>query len=103
MIIKQLFIFHFVCLTWIFFRAETFGKAVTILKGIFSFPWNDPQFSVVALLVIAGIWIYQFFYESRFRKILELSAVKIVLMLSMILYMVFFRTSGYEVFIYFRF
>jgi len=102
-ILKQLIVFHYVCVTWIFFRAETFGKAVTILKGIFSFPWTNPQFSVVALLFIAGIWLYQFVYESRFRKITELSAVKTVLMLSMILYMIFFRTSGYEVFIYFRF
>jgi len=102
-IIKQFFIFHFVCLTWIFFRAETFGKAVEVLKGIFSFTVADPKLSLAALLFMGGVLIYQYMYESRLRKVLELSAVKIILMLSMTLYMVFFRTSGYEIFLYFRF
>lgn len=102
-IFKQIFIFHFVCLTWIFFRAETFGKAVTVLKGIFTTPWGDPLFPVAGILIILGIWLYQFIYESGFRKVLEPSYIKIVLMLLMGLYMVFFRTSGYEVFLYFRF
>jgi alginate O-acetyltransferase complex protein AlgI len=102
-IVKQLFTFHFVCLTWIFFRAETFGKAVTVLKGIFTFPWVNPQFPVVAIMFIISVWLYQFIYESRLRTVLELSAVKIVLMFSMIFYMVFFRMAGYEIFIYFRF
>ncbi|MBT4484657.1 MAG: MBOAT family protein, partial [Candidatus Latescibacteria bacterium] len=102
-IVKQILIFHFVCITWIFFRAETFGKAATVLKGILSSPWGDPQFAVVAILFIAAIWLYQFIYESKLRRALDLSAVKIALMVLMILYMVFFRTSGYEIFLYFRF
>jgi D-alanyl-lipoteichoic acid acyltransferase DltB (MBOAT superfamily) len=102
-IVKQVFIFHYVCLTWIFFRAETFGKAVAILKKIFTFTYIDPRFSIAALVFIALVLLYQFIYESRFRRMLELSAVKIGLMVSMILYMVFFRTSGYEIFLYFRF
>ena len=102
-IIKQIFIFHFVCLTWIFFRAETFGTAVDILKGMFSFSAADPKLSIVALLFMGSVLIYQYMYESGFRKLLDISAVKITLMLSMILYMVFFRTSGYEIFLYFRF
>ena len=102
-IVKQFLVFHIVCLTWIFFRAETFGKAITILKGIFSFTLADPKFSIAALLFMGGILLYQFIYESKFYKVLELSAVKVIFMLSMILYMVFFRTSGYEIFLYFRF
>ena len=102
-IVKQLLVFHFVCLTWIFFRAETLGDAVTVLTGIFSFVWVDPRFPVVAILLILGVWLYQFMYESNFRKILELSFVRVGLVLSMILYLFFFRTSGYEVFYYFRF
>ncbi|MBN1291000.1 MAG: MBOAT family protein [Candidatus Latescibacteria bacterium] len=102
-IAKQFLIFHIVCLSWIFFRAETFGKAMTVLKGIFSCSLTDPKFSITALLFMGCILLYQFIYESNFRRILELSAVKVILMLSMILYMVFFRTSGYEIFLYFRF
>ncbi|MCE5249216.1 MBOAT family protein [bacterium] len=102
-IFKQIFIFHYVCVTWIFFRAETFGKAITILRKIFTFTLTDPRFSIAALLFIAAVLLYQFMYESGLRRFLELSAVKIVLMVSMIVYMIFFRTSGYEIFLYFRF
>lgn len=102
-IVKQLFTFHFVCLTWIFFRANTFKDAMTILKGIFTFVAKDPLFPVIGIAFILLVWAYQFIFESRFRTVLEFSAVKIALMLAMILYMVFFRTSGYEVFYYFRF
>ena len=102
-IVKQLFIFHLVCLTWIFFRAETFGKAVQVLKGIFSFEWGDPRFSIVALLFMAAVFGYQYVYESRYKKLLEFSGIKIFFMVAMILYMIFFRTSGYEIFLYFRF
>ena len=102
-IVKQIAIFHFVCLTWIFFRAETFGKAIAMLKGIFTFTLTDPKFSIAALIFMGAVLLYQYLYESRFRTILEHSTVKVGLMLTMILYMIFFRTSGYEIFLYFRF
>jgi len=102
-IVKQILIFHFVCLTWIFFRAETFGKAVEIASGIFTRAWSDPGFPIAGILFMLGVWVYQFVYESRFRGLLASSYVKVALMVSMILYMIFFRTSGYEVFLYFRF
>jgi D-alanyl-lipoteichoic acid acyltransferase DltB (MBOAT superfamily) len=102
-IVKQFFTFHFVCLTWIFFRADSFDKAVTILKNIFSFPYSDPKFPLIALAFIILVWAYQFAFESRFRRMLEYPAVRVALMLCMVLYMVFFSTPGYEKFYYFRF
>ena len=102
-IIKQICVFHFVCVTWIFFRAETFGDAIAVLKGIITYSTDDPQFSVAGIGIMLSVLLYQFVFESRFRVALEHSAVKICLMLSMILYMIFFRTSGYEIFLYFRF
>jgi alginate O-acetyltransferase complex protein AlgI len=102
-LVKQIFTFHFVCLTWIFFRAESFGKAVTILKNIFTFPYVDPKFPLVAIAFILIVWAYQFAFESRYRKALEYPAARVAIMLAMILYMVFFSTPGYEKFYYFRF
>ncbi len=101
--IKQILVFHIVCLAWIFFRAETFGKAMEILGGIFTSPWTDPTFPVAGILFILAVWIYQFVYESGLKRALKLSYVKVVLMSLMILYMIFFRTAGYEIFLYFRF
>ncbi len=101
--IKQFFIFHYVCITWIFFRAETFGKAVLILRGIVSSAWADPRFPVAGILAVLAVWAYQYIFESRLGWTLQHSAVKVSLMAGMILYMIFFRTSGYEIFLYFRF
>ena len=102
-IIKQLLIFNIVSFAWVFFRAETFEKAVVIVRGIFSFTGGNPQIPIMAVLLCAGIWIYQYIFESRFRIVLELPVVKIGLMLLMLLYMIFLGTSGYEPFIYFQF
>ena len=102
-IFKQLLVFHIVCLAWIFFRAETLGQAVTIVKGIFSFTPGDPHVPLMAVFFCASVWIYQYIFESRFKRILELQFVKIFLMLTLLLYMIFFGTSGYEPFIYFQF
>ncbi len=100
---KQIITFHIVCLTWIFFRADTFGNAMTILKNIFTFAPVDPLFPLLALLFIVLVWGYQFMFESRFRTVLEHSAVRVTLMLGMILYLVYFSMPGFEKFYYFRF
>jgi len=100
---KQMLVFHIVCLAWIFFRAETFGKAIEILTGIFTRPWNDPAFPIAGFIFILSVWAYQFIFESRLKRALELSYMKIALMTLMLLYMIFFRTAGYEIFLYFRF
>ncbi len=101
--VKQFVVFHWVCLTWIFFRAATFKEAVTVLKGIFAFTVSDPRFPLVAILFILFVWAYQWIFKSKYRRILDHSAVRISLMLGMMLYLVFFSTSGYEKFYYFRF
>lgn len=101
--VKQVLIFHFVCVTWIFFRAESFDQAVSVLGGIVTHPWTDPLFPVVGALFILAVAACQFLSESRFRAVLYSSHVKVGLMAAMILYMIFFGTAGDEVFLYFRF
>ncbi len=102
-IFKQVLTFHLVCFGWIFFRAETFKKAATVVKGIASCSLSDPGIPLVAVLFVIGIWGYQYLFESRYRRVLDLPAVRIGLMLFMLLYLVFFGTTGYEKFIYFQF
>ena len=41
--------------------------------------------------------------ESKLKHILEIGFVRVGMAVAMILYLFFFRTSGYEVFYYFRF
>lgn len=48
--------FHFVCFTWIFFRAATLEGALAILHGLAAFSWSMANMTlpVAAVLVLAG-------------------------------------------------
>jgi alginate O-acetyltransferase complex protein AlgI len=48
--------FHFVCFTWIFFRASTFENALGILRGLGSLSWGTENLTplVLGVLVLAA-------------------------------------------------
>ncbi len=103
--LKQLLVFAFVCFAWIFFRAENLNDAWLIVSRIFGFRWYDPAFPMLALGLVGGIWLYQFAYESRLRRLLEFSPVRVALVVGMIMYLLIVpgsEKSG-EAFIYFQF
>ncbi|NNL46919.1 MAG: MBOAT family protein, partial [Acidimicrobiia bacterium] len=54
-ILPMLATFHLVCLTWIFFRAETFGEAWSYLTGILSFRSGAPDYRAISLLLPLGL------------------------------------------------
>ena len=62
---------------WIFFRAENMSDACLIVTRIFTADWLDPTIPLLALMLVASVWLYQFLYESSARRLLELSAVRI--------------------------
>ncbi len=103
--VKQLLVFTFVCFAWIFFRADNLSEAWIIVTRIGSASWSDPAFPLLALLLVGSIWIYQFLYESRLRQLLEISAVRVALVVLMILYLCIVPgpETGGDAFIYFQF
>jgi alginate O-acetyltransferase complex protein AlgI len=101
--LKQFFVFHWVCLTWVFFRAATFGDAMLIVRRILSFTGGDPRFPLTAVLLVGLVLAYQILFRSKAKRFLGYPAVRVALMTAMMLYLVFFSTPGYEAFYYFRF
>jgi D-alanyl-lipoteichoic acid acyltransferase DltB (MBOAT superfamily) len=101
-LLKQAGVFLFVCLTWIFFRAESVGDAGFIVKRIFSGVWSDPQVPLLMLSIVALVWLYEFLYESRFRPVLASSAVRVAVAVFMVVYLCL-CSSGGGAFIYFQF
>ena len=95
----------FVCLmvSWVFFRAESTGDAITIITRTFTTGWQDPAFPLLALALVAAVWLYQFLYESGLRSWMELSTVRVFLVVLMILYLCIVPGSGGQAFIYFQF
>ncbi|MBN1803684.1 MAG: MBOAT family protein [Sedimentisphaerales bacterium] len=102
-IAKQLLVFIFVSFAWIFFRAETINDAWTIIIRIFSSGLKNPYCPLLALLLIAVVWLYQFIYESRIKWLLELKLVRIGIILLIVFYLVIFAPAGDKAFIYLQF
>src|ERR1043166_9067166 len=99
---KQLGVFLFVCFTWIFFRAGSLDDALLIVKRISTAAWHDPQMPALMLMLVAVIWLYQFCYESRWRRILQTSVVRVGAAVFIVLYLCLCASGG-GAFIYFQF
>jgi len=102
-IVKQLFVFAMVTFAWIFFRAATIGDAWTIVARIFTSGLSDPKCPLLALGLIAAVWVYQFLFESRLRSILEIRPVRIALMILLLTYLVLTVPAEGQPFIYMQF
>ncbi|MCU0914349.1 MAG: MBOAT family protein [Planctomycetes bacterium] len=100
---KQLFVFAFVMLAWIFFRARSIGDAGTILVRIFTSGFADPRCPVLMLLLIGAVWAYQYLFESRLRRILEWRIVRVTLMILLLAYLVLTVPAEGQPFIYMQF
>jgi alginate O-acetyltransferase complex protein AlgI len=53
--LRRFVTFHFVCLAWVFFRADSFGTAMTFLSRILTGGWGTPGVHAAYLLALAGI------------------------------------------------
>jgi D-alanyl-lipoteichoic acid acyltransferase DltB (MBOAT superfamily) len=101
-VVKQAWVFVYVCFTWIFFRAISLTQAGLALRRIGTAAWTDPGIPALMLLLVAAVWLYQFTYESRFRQLLAASGVRVTLAVCMVLYLCL-CSSGGGTFIYFQF
>jgi hypothetical protein len=101
--VKQLFVFAFVTFTWIFFRAASLEDASLIVARIFTSGWTDPQFPILLLAMIIGVWIYQFAWESRRQALLASAPIRVGLATTMALYLLLFASGRAQPFIYFQF
>ncbi len=55
-ILSVLFTFHFVCFTWIFFRAASFTQAYAILKQLATFSFEHANLgSAVLIILVLGL------------------------------------------------
>jgi D-alanyl-lipoteichoic acid acyltransferase DltB (MBOAT superfamily) len=104
-LIKQAWVFAFVMLTWVFFRAQSVGDAWLIIRRIFTASWTDPRFPLLMALLVLAVWAYQLIYASgsRLRGVLELAPVRVGLVAAMVVYLVVIAQPSTKQFIYFQF
>ncbi|MFA7231406.1 MAG: MBOAT family O-acyltransferase [Victivallaceae bacterium] len=102
-LVKQLLVFHFICLTWVFFRAASVADALLILKRFFSGTGGDAEIPVILFSLVGMVWLYQLTFNSKLKPALEYRIVRIgCLVGAMLLYLIFSSTANKQ-FIYFQF
>jgi D-alanyl-lipoteichoic acid acyltransferase DltB (MBOAT superfamily) len=102
-IVKQLLVFHFICLTWVFFRANSLDDALTILQRIGGFIGGNAEIPLILFALIALVWVYQLAFNSRFKTLLESQALRVgALAVALTLFLIL-ASSGNQQFIYFQF
>lgn len=113
-IIKQILIFNFICITWVFFRAETVNKSLLILKRIFTGATNagstGTAFStmfqnipIIMFLLVMTMWVYQLTFNSSLKRFLETRSMRIASIIAITILILIFATSANKQFIYFQF
>lgn len=102
-LVKVLFVFALVTFAWIFFRAEGLADARTVVVRLFTSGIQDPEWPLLAIALIAAVWAYQLLFESRLRRLLELRAVRVSIVLAMLLYLVLTISAEGQPFIYMQF
>ena len=105
---RQLLIFHIVCLSWIFFRAETVSGAFSMIRALGHFQWS-PEYSAawLFLALLAGLGLAmdlqmeysggEYVFQNR-SPILAFGAA-----VTAMVFLILFSASGNHAFIYFRF
>jgi len=104
-----------VWVTWVFFRAESFGQAMDILGSMFSFHAGmdvvQTQIGTVRLMLIGTVigiaalrefWFFMGWHEREFVPTRWRPTVQVATMAALIVVAVFFRGPGSQ-FIYFQF
>ncbi|HEX4947551.1 MAG TPA: MBOAT family O-acyltransferase [Blastocatellia bacterium] len=61
--------FHFVCVTWIFFRAESFAQAVAVFRSLGTFTFNTENLPFPILLIIALTFAAQWLPDDWWSRL----------------------------------
>ena len=107
-VIKMIFMFHLICLGWVFFRSENIEYAMSaIIQVFYNFNLSGQSFSIVGLIIFftLPIFIYELWDEKRNLKIFnERPTISLVLIINYCLFMILvFPAPTHQEFIYFQF
>lgn len=107
-IVRQVITFHVVCLSWIFFRAESVSGAFRMIKSLGHFQWSrDYAAAWLFLAVLGGLGVLmdlqleysgdEYVFQTK-SPVLSFGAAVAAIML-----LILFSASGSHAFIYFQF
>ncbi len=100
--------FHFICFTWVFFRAETFDQAVHLLRQMFRFTIDTSNLArPVLVIIVCGLiahWMPDHVWETTRHGFIKLPApVQAAALLGLAVGLYFVASTDVVPFIYARF
>lgn len=110
-ILRIVFFFHLICVSWIFFRSRSISQAVEMLSSLLALPgfWNWPVFAASFARLLPYVWLFGLvqifcYVRKKLTAVLELptaarAAFYVLIFYSLVIYG---AASGKE-FIYFQF
>jgi alginate O-acetyltransferase complex protein AlgI len=106
--LSRIAVFHLVCLSWIFFRAQSVGEAFRLLSGIGIWAWRPEFVTAFQFLAVFSIplFLIDYFMEHRGEEyIFEKTAIpyRVAVGVSMLVLVTFFAANQANAFIYFQF
>jgi D-alanyl-lipoteichoic acid acyltransferase DltB (MBOAT superfamily) len=106
--VRRLAVFHLVCLSWIFFRAQSVGMAFSYLRGLGSLEWRMEYFTAMKFLAVFTVPLFLLDVALEQRKeeyFLERKPHmhRLAFAASMLILITFFSGNEVNAFIYFQF
>jgi D-alanyl-lipoteichoic acid acyltransferase DltB (MBOAT superfamily) len=106
--LARAFIFHLVCLAWVFFRAQSLGDAFNMLSGISILSWRLEYFTALKYLAFFAIPMMGVDLVNEYRGeeyVMERSSprLRIAFAASLLLGLTCFSGNEINAFIYFQF
>lgn len=106
--VRWVIVFHVVCLSWVFFRADSLSAALTMLGTLRSFHWSPDYPAAWLFLAILGtlgflidLKIERDGSEYLFQN--DSSVLRLGTAVALLAFMVLFSAGGANAFIYFQF
>jgi hypothetical protein len=105
---RRIFIFHLVCLGWVFFRADSLASAASLLRGLSHFVWEPEYLVALKFLVMFAIPIFlvdlhlehtgqEYMFQEKTPLMRIATACCVVVLIT------FFSANQANAFIYFQF
>ena len=104
----RVLLFNFVCLTWVFFRAQSIGDAWTMLSGARHFVWR-PEFAIALRLMafaVIPMFLLDLCNEARNEEYPFAGAslhIRLAAGITMVIITTLFSANSLNAFIYFQF
>ena len=105
---RRIFIFHLVCLGWVFFRADSLKAAVIFLRGLGHFAWEPGYFAAFKFLALfsAPLFLLDLYLDRTGQEYFlqeRTPLMRVAVACSALVLIAFFSANQANAFIYFQF